>query len=69
MIMHECAMCCGRFPGPGIKRHGEIYCCDKCAEGAEHKLRMMSGMALKLVGLVAIAVGAGFLLGQRSRNE
>lgn len=52
--MNTCAMCEGRFPGPGIESESQLYCCDKCADYAHHRLHMVAAMAPKVLGMLAI---------------
>lgn len=61
--MQTCASCGGHFPGPGIQSKGKVYCCDKCAEAAQNKLRMLVMMAPKLAGIMGIGAIVGYLLG------
>ncbi len=66
--MQICAMCRGRFPGPGIENEGKLYCCDKCADYHRHKLHMAAAMAPKLLGILGVGAVAGYFLG-RSRRK
>lgn len=54
----SCSRCGGRFPSPGIHRNGQIYCCDKCAEGPDKK--MMARMLIPAVGLVLFGSALGW---------
>lgn len=63
--MQTCAMCAGRFPGPGIQNQTKVYCCDKCADYHQHKLHMLIAMAPKLVGVLGVGAIVGYLVGQR----
>lgn len=68
--MNTCAMCNGRFPGPGIESpgidsKGKLYCCDKCADYHQHKLHMVAAMAPKIVGILGIGAFIGYLIGRR----
>ena len=66
--MQTCAMCSGRFPGPGIENSGKLYCCDKCADYHQHKLHMVAAMAPKLVGILGVGAILGYLVG-RNRSK
>lgn len=67
--LNTCAMCGGRFPGPGIEAGGEIYCCDKCADRHQHKMRLVTAMAPKVIGILGIGAVLGYLVGRkRSRR-
>lgn len=54
--MNVCARCKGRFPGPGIEKDEEIYCCDKCAKGPRR-------MIPKVIPAVLAIFGLGYLTG------
>ncbi len=58
---NACAMCGGKFPGPGIELSGNYYCCDRCAEYSQHKSHMVLAMAPKLAAVLAIGAGLGYL--------
>lgn len=58
--MHKCAMCGGRFPGPGIQREGQVYCCDRCAQGK----KMKAMVALEFGGTLVAGLVAGLLIGR-----
>lgn len=60
--MRSCDLCSGLFPGPGIELNGKVYCCNKCADAAQHKLRMLTTMAPKIMTILAIGVIFGYLL-------
>ena len=59
-VMQKCAMCGGRFPGPGVEREGKFYCCDRCA----HPSRMKAKMLLEFGGPLLGGLAGGFLLGR-----
>ncbi len=67
-VMQICAMCGGRFPGPGIEASGKLYCCDKCADYHQNKFRMVAAMAPKLVSILSIGAIVGYFIG-RNRNK
>lgn len=60
--MQSCDMCAGQFPGPGIRLNDKVYCCDKSADTAQHKLRMLTKMAPKLMAVLSIGAVFGYLL-------
>lgn len=60
--MQSCDMCAGQFPGPGIQFDDKVYCCDKCADAAQHKLRMLTKMAPKILAVLGIGAIFGYLL-------
>ncbi len=60
--MQACAMCAGLFPGPGITDAGKVYCCDKCADFHQHKLRRLGAMAPKLISILSVGVIIGYLI-------
>lgn len=60
--MQKCAMCGGRFPGPGIESEGKSYCCDRCANFQQHKFKMIAAMAPKLAGVLGIAAIFGYII-------
>lgn len=60
--IQSCAMCAGLFPGPGIVEHGKVYCCDKCANMQQHKLRGLLAMAPKLIGVLSVGAIFGYLI-------
>lgn len=62
--MHSCAMCGGKFPGPGIEAEGKLYCCDKCADYDQHKSHMVAAMAPKLVGILGVGAFIGYMIGR-----
>ena len=66
--MQTCAMCGGRFPGPGIEKEGNAYCCDKCADYHLHKLHMAAAMAPKVLGILGIGALIGFFIGRNRRK-
>lgn len=68
MTLNSCAMCGGYFPGPGVEAGGKVYCCDKCADRDQHKLHMLTAMAPKIMGMLAIGAALGYLLG-RGRSK
>lgn len=59
--LQTCSRCGGRFPGPGVERQGQIYCCDKCAQGPR---RMLPRMMLRLLPIIVLLVGSGTLIGR-----
>ncbi len=63
--MKACAMCGGRFPGPGIESEGKVYCCDKCADYHQHKSHMAAAMAPKVLGVMGIGAILGYLIGRK----
>jgi len=65
--LHSCAMCGGKFPGPGIEDGGKLYCCDKCADYHQHKSHMLAAMAPKLVGILGIGALIGYMVGRNRR--
>ncbi len=67
--MHSCAMCSGKFPGPGIEAEGKLYCCDKCADYDHHKSHMVAAMAPKLVGILGIGALIGYMVGRKRWHE
>ena len=66
-VMQTCAMCGGRFPGPGMEAGGKLYCCDKCADYHQHKLHMVAAMAPKLVGILSLGAMVGYLIGRNRK--
>lgn len=60
--MQSCAMCSGLFPGPGIVDHGQLYCCDKCANMHQHKFSGLMAMAPKLLVVLSIGATIGYLI-------
>ncbi len=66
--MHVCAMCSGRFPGPGIENEGKLYCCDKCADYHQHKFHMVAAMAPKMIGILGVGAIVGYIIG-RNRSK
>lgn len=60
--MQSCDLCAGLFPGPGIQLNDKVYCCDKCADAAQHKLRMLTKMAPKLMVVLGVGAFFGYLL-------
>lgn len=63
--MQSCAMCGGRFPGPGIENEAKVYCCDKCADFHQHKSHMVAAMAPKVLGVLGIGALLGYLIGRK----
>lgn len=62
--VHQCAMCKGVFPGPGVQMGGEIYCCDKCADRDQNKMHMVAAMAPKVIGVLSVGALLGYLVGR-----
>ncbi len=58
----RCPRCGGKFPAPGVERHGNIYCCDKCAAGPR---AMLPRMLPRMLAAATVLVGVGALLGAR----
>ena len=65
--MLSCAMCGGKFPGPGIEDGGKLYCCDKCADYHQHTSHMLAAMAPRLVGILGIGALIGYMIGRNRR--
>lgn len=65
--LETCAMCGGHFPGAGIESAGKMYCCDKCADRDQNKMRMVAAMAPKIIGLLTIGALVGYFLGRKGR--
>jgi len=63
--MHTCAMCGGKFPGPGMEIEGKLYCCDKCADFGEHKTHMIAAMAPKVAAVFTLGACVGYIVGRR----
>ena len=63
-LMQRCAMCGGRFPGPGINASDKVYCCDKCADFHQHKAHRVAAMAPKLLGILSLGAILGYFIGR-----
>lgn len=67
-LIHQCALCGGRFPGVGVAIGSKLYCCDKCANFDHQKLKMLVKMAPKLLLVLGSGLLAGYWIG-RDKGE
>ena len=65
--MQACAMCGGLFPGTGIIHQGKAYCCDKCADMSQRKLKMLKAMAPKVLGVLGLGAFFGYLFARKMK--
>lgn len=61
--MQACAG--GLFRGPGIINQGKAYCCDKCADMGQHKVKMLKIMAPEVLGVLGLGAFFGHLFSRR----
>lgn len=68
--IETCARCGGHFPAPGVARLGRVYCCDKCAEGADGRMgaRMRVRKASQLAAFVGLGAALGWLAARYTRK-